>query len=75
MANPNPFLFGVPPAGGAEPPNPFLGGGDPSAAANPFGGGMANPFGGGMAAPVMHQAQPQYGAFATPQPASDAAVS
>ena len=72
MANPNPFLFGVPPAGGAEPPNPFLGGGDPSAAANPFGGGMANPFGGGMAAPVMHQAQPQYGAFATPQPASDA---
>ena len=72
MANPNPFLFGAPPVGAAEPPNPFLGGGDPSAAANPFGGGMANPFGGGMAAPVMHQAQPHYGAFATPPPAADA---
>ena len=74
MANPNPFLFGVPPAGGAEPPNPFLGGADPSAAANPFGvpsQPMANPFG-GMGAPVMNQPQPQYGAYGTPQPIADA---
>ena len=72
MANPNPFLFGAPPMGGAEPPNPFLSGQDPSAAANPFGGmPAANPFG-GMAAPVMHQVQPQYGAFGTPQPTADA---
>ena len=63
MANPNPFLFGAPAAGGGmEPPNPFLSGADPSAAANPF-------LGGGVSAPPQ---PPQYGAFASPQPMVDA---
>ena len=75
MANPNPFLFGAPPAGGAEPPNPFLSGGAPPPMANPFGAApQANPFGmapGGMMQPAMQQAH-QYGAFASPQPPVDA---
>ena len=65
MADPNPFVFGASSAGGMEPPNPFLSGEDHSAAANPF-------ITGGMAAPIMHQAQPHYGAYATPPPISDA---
>ena len=75
MANPNPFMFGAPPAGGAEP-NPFLSGAAPAPMANPFGAApQANPFGmaaGGMAQPGMYQAQPQYGAFGSPQPPVDA---
>ena len=66
MANPNPFLFDTPGAGGMEPPNPFLSGEDPTAVANPF-------LSGGMSAPVAPQMQMQYGAFGTPQPAADAA--
>ena len=66
MANPNPFLFDTPGAGGMEPPNPFLSGEDPTAVANPF-------LSGGMSAPVAPQMQMQYGAFGTPQPTADAA--
>ena len=82
MANPNPFLFGAPPAGGAAPPNPY---GAPDPMANPFGvapqanpfgvAPQANPFGmapGGMVQPTMQQAHQQYGAFGTPQPPVDA---